>query len=98
LHQANDLDPETNCITNANTHYTNTESEPKSETLQFIFCSVPKMQTTTQQFSIRGFEVDISVRNANTQIPLRRKAILVTWPKLFNASTKSVILCIKSQQ
>ena len=64
----------------------------------FNLFSVPKMQTTTQQFSIRGFEVDISVRNANTQIPLRQKAILVTWPKLFNASTKSVILCIKSQQ
>ena len=64
----------------------------------FNLFSVPEMQKMTQQFSIRGFEVDISVRNANTQIPLRQKAILVTWPKLFNASTKSVILCIKSQQ
>ena len=64
----------------------------------FNLFSVPEMQKMTQQFSIRGFEVDFSVRDANTQIPLRQKAILVTWPKLFNASTKSVILCIKSQQ
>ena len=64
----------------------------------FNLFSVPEMQKMTQQFSIRGFEVDISVQNANTQIPLRQKAILVTWPKLFNASHKYVILCIKSQQ
>jgi hypothetical protein len=44
----------------------------------FNLFSVPEMQKMTQQFSIRGFEVDFSVRDANTQIPLRRKVILVT--------------------
>ena len=39
----------------------------------FNLFSVPEMQKMTQQFSIRGFEVDFSVRGANTQIPLRRK-------------------------